>query len=121
MNQEIIEHRQPPAPDNLRNYAIAVYALYAVSFILGVTLLAGVVIAYMKRREATGSVYHSHFQYLIKTFWASLLGFVIGMITMLIGIGGLIVLAVSVWFVYRVVAGFIKLNDGKPVSTDSWF
>jgi uncharacterized membrane protein len=51
----------------------------------------------------------------------ALLGFVIGGVAMFVGIGGLIFLTVSVWFIYRVVAGFIKFNSGQAVSTDSWF
>ena len=121
MNQEIIEHNRPPVPTPLHNYTMVVYALYAVAFVTVISLIVGVIMAYRKRNDAVGSIYYDHLEYLIKTFWMSMLGFIIGIFTMIIGIGGLVVLTVSVWFVYRVVAGFIKLNNHQSVSADSWF
>lgn len=120
MNNDVIEHNNP-APDNsLRTYTIIIYALYALSLLNGITALAGVIMAYVKRSEAAGTVYHSHAQYLIKTFWYTLLGMLIGWITIFIFIGFAVILAASVWFIYRVVAGFVKLLDNRPVSPDGW-
>lgn len=121
MNKEVTKFSQPPVHSNLRSSAMTAYILYAVAFMLVITLIIGIFIAYQKRKEAVDSIYYSHFQYLIKTFWVALLGFVIGGVAMFVGIGGLIFLTVSVWFIYRVVAGFIKLNSRQVVSTDSWF
>ena len=39
------------------------------------------------------------------------------MITAFILIGWLILLAVTVWSIYRVVKGWLALNDGKPAGT----
>ena len=68
-----------------------------------------------------GTVFYNHMQYLIKTFWVSLIGFFIGGLTLALAVGGLILIVVSVWFVYRVVAGFIKLYERKQVSAEGWF
>lgn len=119
MSNEIINNNRP-ATDKLRTQAIIVYALYAASVILGVTVIAGVIMAYMKRDEMQGTLYYDHMQYLIKTFWWSLIGFIIGYITLFILIGGVILFISGIWFIYRVVAGFIKLYDNKPVSPDGW-
>lgn len=121
MSNDIIEHNAPPAPDNLRTSAIVVYALYIASLVVGITLIVGVVMAYVKRNEMNGTLYYNHMQYLIKTFWYSLIGFIIGWATMILAVGGIVLVVVSVWFIYRVVAGFIKLYDGKPVSPDGWW
>lgn len=120
MNNDIIEHNAP-APENLRTTAIVVYALYIASLIVGITLVVGVIMAYIKRNDMGGTIYYNHMQYLIKTFWYSLLGFVIGWLAFALAVGGIILVLVSVWFIYRVVAGFIKLYDGKPVSPDGWW
>ncbi|MDO5073021.1 MAG: hypothetical protein Q4D63_01320 [Neisseria animaloris] len=119
MSHEVIEHNKP-APDNLRTYTIIVYALYALSLINGITALVGVIMAYVKRDEMLGTIYYEHMQYLIKTFWWSLLGVLVGWVTLALLIGGLVWIVVSVWFIYRLVAGFIKLYDNKPVSPDGW-
>lgn len=120
MSNDVINHNSP-APDSLRTYSMIVYALYALSLVSGITALAGVIMAYLKRDEAAGTVYQSHMQYLIKTFWYSLLGMAVGWITAFIVIGFLIIIVVGIWFVYRVVAGFVKLMDNKPVSPEGWF
>lgn len=120
MSNDIIEHNAPQ-PDNLRTVSMVVYGLYIASLVVGITLLVGVIMAYIKRDDMRGTLYYDHMQYLIKTFWYSLLGFFIGMITMAVAVGGIVLIAVSVWFIYRVVAGFIKLYDGKPVSPDGWW
>jgi len=36
-------------------------------------------------------------------------------------IGWLVWIAGYVWFIYRLVVGFINLLEEKPVSTTSWF
>lgn len=120
MNNEIIQHNSPDS-DNSRTVAMVVYGLYIGSLVVGITLLVGVIVAYVKRGDMRGTMYYDHMQYLIKTFWYSLLGFIIGGLTLALAVGGIILIAVSVWFIYRVVAGFIKLYDGKPVSPDGWW
>lgn len=104
-----------------RKYTQVVYVLYLASLFTGITSIIGVIIAYVKRDEVRGTVDESHLQYLIRTFWFSLLGFIIGMILVLVLIGYLIILAVSVWFIYRVVMGFMRLLDNKPVDPYGWF
>ncbi|MFV2029015.1 DUF4870 family protein [Neisseria sp. S1] len=123
MDYRIIGHPgQAPKDDSrLRTYAIIVYALYAASLIIGFTLLAGVIMAYLKRNDAVGTPYYDQFAYLIKTFWVTVAGLFIGVLTIGVLVGGLILVLVSIWFVYRVVAGFIKLYDHRPISADSWF
>lgn len=107
--------------DNNRTYIMAVYALYALSVLTGgLAAIVGVIIAYVKRDEMRGTIYENHISYLIKTFWVGLIGGFIGWLTMIIGIGLVILLVVCIWFIYRVVAGFVKFYDGKTVSPDGW-
>ena len=109
-----------PSSD-VKNYVFIVYVTYAVGLLILFTPVVGVIMAYVKRDEAQGSIYASHIDYLIKTFWVSLVGTVLGTFTTLILIGWLILLVTAIWFIYRVVIGLIKLNEDKPVSTQGWF
>ena len=104
-----------------KNYVFIAYVTYAVGLLILFTPVVGVIMAYVKRDEAQGSIYASHIDYLIKTFWVSLVGTVLGTFTTLILIGWLILLVTAIWFIYRVVIGLIKLNEDKPVSTQGWF
>ena len=56
----------------------------AVGLLILFTPVVGVIMAYVKRDEAQGSIYASHIDYLIKTFWVSLVGTVLGTFTTLI-------------------------------------
>ena len=95
---------------------MVVYGLQALSFAFGVTALIGLVINYIKREDAAGTLYQSHFDWQIRTFWWGLLWCVLGFVLMFAFGLGLIVLFVAwVWAIYRVVKGWLKLNDGKPV------
>ena len=109
-----------PSSD-VKNYVFIAYVTYALGLFIWFTPVVGVILAFIKRDEAQGSIYASHIDYLIKTFWVSLIGMVLGMLTILILIGWLILAATGVWLIYRVVVGLIKLNEDKPVSNQGWF
>ena len=109
-----------PSSD-VKNYVFIAYVTYAVGLLILFTPVVGVIMAYVKRDEAQGTIYASHIDYLIKTFWVSLVGTVLGTFTTLILIGWLILLVTAIWFIYRVVVGLIKLNEDKPISTKGWF
>ena len=100
-----------------KNLATIVYALQAGSFLVGVTYFAGVIVNYMKRDEVRGTWVESHFLWQIRTFWFSILWGLIGVITMFFMIGHVILFADMLWVVYRIVYGWIKLSEGKPVYT----
>ena len=106
---------------DVKNYVFIAYVTYALGLFIWFAPVVGVILAYVKRDEAQGSIYASHIDYLIKTFWVSLVGMLFGMLTILILIGWLILVATGIWLIYRVVVGLIKLNEDKPVPTQGWF
>lgn len=118
---------QPPAntgPEAARgtDMLLVSYICYLISIVFGVTAILGVVIAYLKRGEEGESWRTSHFTWLIRTFWIGVLYFLIGSILTGIGIGVLILLATFVWFVVRVVKGWIRYGKEQPVeNVESWF
>lgn len=95
---------------NLRLVVIVTYILYLVGF-----GLIGLIIAYVKRPDSHYTQWHSHFTYIIRTFWITLLLAVVGALTTMIGIGFLILLAVTVWSLVRCVVGLLRAIDGKPI------
>ena len=105
----------------VKNYVFIAYVTYALGLLILFTPVIGVILAFIKRDEAQGSIYPSHIDWLIKTFWVSLIGLLLGRLTILILIGWLILLVTAIWFIYRVVVGLIKLNEDKPISTQGWF
>lgn len=112
---------EAPRQDGDRTYVMAMYALFALAFATFVMPVAGIVLAYVKRGDMGDSVYNNHADYLIKTFWGGLAGFVLSKITAFIGIDSVLLFLVSVWFAYRLAAGFVRLTDNKRMSLDTWF
>ncbi len=100
---------------SLKNVLLVVYLLQALSFAFGITAIVGLVIDYIKRDEAAGTVYASHFDWQIRTFWWGLVWTVVGVALAIVAVGFVVLFAVWVWAIYRVVKGFLKLNDGLPV------
>ena len=93
-----------------------VYALQAISFFnLGITLIIGVMINYVKRQDAQDTWLASHFSWQIKSFWYSMLCLTLGGLSFKQGIGQIILVAWSIWFIYRIIKGWLHLFDKKPV------
>jgi uncharacterized membrane protein len=100
---------------SLKTLTTAVYALQAAGFLVGITWMVAVVIDYVKRDEAKGTWLESHFSWQIRTFWWGLAWAVIGAMTFLVLIGWFILAADTVWIIYRIVKGWLYLNDNKPL------
>ncbi len=110
---------QQPAPtgelEEQKKLTTIIYLLYALGFLVGITSLAAIIINYLKRDEVRGTWLESHFRWQIRTFWFALLWGFIGAVTTPIFIGPFIMLADAVWVVYRIVKGWLNLNDNKPM------
>jgi uncharacterized membrane protein len=98
----------------LRELATVVYALQAASFLFGITLVAGVVINYLKRADAAGTWLESHFEWQIRTFWWTLAWCAIGLLTSVILVGFVVLAAAAIWFIYRIAKGCIALSEHRP-------
>ena len=107
--------------EELKKYALIVYILYVLSLVIGLTSIAGVIIAYLKKKDATGTWVESHFEYQIRTFWISLIAGIVGFILSFIFVGVIIILADIVWFLYRAIKGWLALNDQKEIDPYTWF
>ncbi len=117
MNAPLIpnDSRQPDL-QSLKNIATAVYALQAASFFLVLPYFIAVILDYIKRDDARGTWLESHFRWQIRTFWFGLLWFGLGGLTYIIVIGWFILFAASLWLIYRILKGWLSLNDGKPMN-----
>jgi uncharacterized membrane protein len=106
----------PEKQQSLKNLTIVVYALQALAFLNGITLIVGVVLNYIKRDEVAGTWLESHFSWQIRTFWWGLLWGVLGFVLAFVLVGFAILFAASIWMIYRIAKGWLKLNEGLPIS-----
>jgi uncharacterized membrane protein len=101
---------------SLKTLTMVVYALQVLSVFVGITAIVGVIINYVKREDAAGTLYESHFDWQIRTFWWGLVWSVLGFVLLFaFGLGLLVWFVAGIWALYRVIKGFLKLNDNQPV------
>ena len=120
---------------SLIGWAEVIYGLHAFSLLTGIlgaatvvgAFLTGwpsiiaVILNYVKRRDVQGTWLESHFRWQIRTFWFGLLWVMLCVlfVIMTLGIGILIawlpLAAVSLWFVYRIVRGWVAVRDRRPM------
>ena len=123
--------------ESLVGYTHVIYALHAVSAVIGIATAAtivgsfffglpsivAVILNYARRSAVRGTFLESHFRWQIRTFWFGLLATIIvialslplllvlvGFITLPICIG-----VIGLWLVYRVVRGWLALRDRRPM------
>jgi uncharacterized membrane protein len=132
----------PATDDGLRVAVLIAYGLFALAAINGVTAILGVVLAYVKRNEARGTVWEGHFSNLITVFWAAIVLFALivavvvpttfGFVLSLFASNGnpapvqvgwlvavipgviLVMILFGIWYLYRVLRGFLHAIDTKP-------
>ena len=89
------------------------------SFVGSVPSIVAVILNYLKMRDARGTWLESHYRWQIRTFWYALLWVVAAAVLFftLIGIplSVAILIAVSLWLVYRIARGWLRLVDRKPM------
>ncbi len=103
-----------PATDT-RTLAIIVYGLYIGAVVTcGGAGLAGVILAYVKRDEARGTLWHSHFENAIQAFWVWFGLMVVGILTSWFLIGFVVMGVAFVYFLYRTIKGLIAAVDSRP-------
>jgi uncharacterized membrane protein len=120
---------------SLRTWTQAIYGLHALSLLTGILTAAtvvgafligwpsiiAVILNYVKQSEARGTWLESHFRWQIRTFWFGLLWIALCWVFVLgtLGIGLLIVWlpvgVLSVWFIYRIVKGWMALSENRPM------
>ena len=123
-----------PRPSLIRLTHV-IYGLHAVSLLTGIVGVAtvvgafltgwpsiiAVILNYVKRSEVRGTWLQSHFRWQIRTFWFGLLWVALCVIFVVVTLGiGLLIAwvplgLVGLWFIYRIVRGWLRLMDRQPM------
>ena len=103
------------------NQPTVISLIYLSGFLLGITWIVGVVLAYIWKSEPKAAWEASHYDYHIRTFWIGFLGTIISVILMIVLIGFLLWAAVAVLVVVRCVFSLINAQKQEPVpNPDTW-
>jgi uncharacterized membrane protein len=123
MNQVIEMGERDRSLKTVGHVSYALHTIVAVGAVLpGVQasvalLIVAFIIDIVKKDEALGTWQESHFRWRIRTvLWAAGLYLVTSPLWVLLFVPGWIAWAIiSVWFLYRVVRGWVNLNGNLPM------
>jgi uncharacterized membrane protein len=102
--------------DILKKLVIINYALQGSAILLGgIPGIVAIIIAYIKKEDAKGTWLYSHFEWQITTFWIGFIVAIIGLITIFIGIGFVILAIDSIWIIYRIIKGVLYVLENKSI------
>ena len=93
------------------------------SFLFGWPSIIAVIINYVKRSDARGTWLESHFQWQIRTFWWALLaslligatGALLAIVLVGFAIWAIGFFVLGIWAIYRIAAGWMRLNDRRAI------
>jgi uncharacterized membrane protein len=128
----------PSAPSaSLISTTLLIYALYGIAAVFGLVSsgfpliapffgvlgIVAVIIAYVRRSETAGTWLASHYRWLIRTFWFSMLWAVVGAMV-LVTLGLILIgipiafgiwIAATIWVIYRLVRGYVLFKDSQAI------
>jgi uncharacterized membrane protein len=77
---------------------------------------------YIKRSDARGTWADSHYRWQIRTFWYALLWAIIGWVLIFTIVGAVVgipvLIALTLWLIYRIGRGWLRLRDRRPMYAD---
>jgi uncharacterized membrane protein len=113
-----------------RQYTLMVYVLHAVMSVTFVTFFVAIFINYARRDAVRGTIYESHFDWQIRTFWFTLVYFLVGLAIVILGVvgmfskgggAGMLIVGILIlfvnfcWHLYRVIRGLMRWSDRRPM------
>jgi uncharacterized membrane protein len=92
------------------------YGLHTVAWAsLGSLAVIALIINYIKRGDETDLLYTAHHDYMISTFWRTVLWLILTLpLYLLFVLPGVIAQAiVGLWYLYRCIKGWLRFNDHR--------
>jgi uncharacterized membrane protein len=128
-----IEHGVVQPLPSVLTVANVVYGLHTLAIIIGIAgsativgsfvgsvpSIIAVIMNYVKRGDARGTWVDSHYRWQIRTFWFALLWAIIGWMLIFTILGAIIgvpvLVALTLWLIYRIARGWLRLRDKQPM------
>ncbi len=125
MNQQLPDAQQLQSLNTIGTISYVLHLIVAIGALIPggqfgpVLLIAALIIDLVKRPAAEGSWHASHFRWRIRTVWiAALLYALTAPLWFLFLVPGWIAWGlISVWFLYRIITGMLRMNHGQPMES----
>jgi uncharacterized membrane protein len=107
---------------NDRTVMHVLYGLHTVAWAsMGTLAVIALIVNYIRRADENDSLYVSHHNYMISTFWwtiawlvaATLVALVMGVTIILLPLAWLPYTVVGFWYLYRCIRGWLRFNDNR--------
>jgi len=113
----------PGRLESLKKICLVDYALHIAGPLLsmGVLSVIALIVNYIKRDDARGTIYESHMNWMIRTFWWTLFWVIVSFLPALLltvltfGFLSFLFLVPVIWYLYRMIKGVLWLNDARPM------
>ena len=102
---------------NDRTVMHVLYGLHTVAWAsLGTLAVIALIVNYIKRGDETDPLYLAHHNYMIATFWWTVLWLVLTapLWVLLVLPGAIAYTIVGLWYLYRCLRGWLRFSDGRP-------
>ena len=106
-----------PKSDGDRTLMHILYGLHTVAWAsMGTLAVIALILNYVKRSDESDAVYVSHHNYMIATFWWTVLWLVLtSPLWLLFFFPGAIAYAIiGLWYLYRCLRGWLRFANGRP-------
>jgi uncharacterized membrane protein len=118
MAQEIVyEH----GIEDAKQFARILYVAHAVTFLFsfGTLSILVLIVNYLRRPETIGTMVYTHHTWMIRSFWFyvlwSALAWILAVTIIGIPLALLVYGANWVWMAYRIIRGFLDLNNNRAM------
>jgi len=109
--------------EGLRRITLFDYGLHIASPIVSVMLLTiiALIINYVKRDDARGTVWESHMNWMISTCWWTLFWILVTLLPIVIlsvvsmGLLSFLFVIPVLWYLYRMIKGLLRALDERPM------
>lgn len=103
-----------------RKMAYAIYITYLATIILPILPIVGVIFGYIFENDA--KVYlKTHYHYIIRSFWIGCLYSMIAGVSLIVGIGIILIPLCMIWWLIRAAKGLKSLMRSEPIARpETW-
>lgn len=93
------------------------YGLHTVAWAsMGTLAVIALIVNYIKRADEHDALYLSHHNYMISTFWWTVLWLLVAspLWLLLFAPGAIAYAIVGLWYLYRCIRGWLRFTEGRP-------
>jgi uncharacterized membrane protein len=118
MSQELVYER---GAEDAKQFARILYLAHAATFFfsLGLLNIIVLIVNYVRRPDTAGTIVYSHHTWMIRSFWwyvaAMIAAFVLAITIIGIPLAWLVGAGAWLWMAYRIIRGFLDLNNNRPM------